>query len=196
MGILTFIIRKRLLRQTNLFRHGAVVLCAIFLLCFPVSGHVETTPGEYSLKAAFLYNFAKFVEWPDNTFNVKDEFCVATLGRGPLDRELAALAGRKIQGRNMAIRKIDFPEEAANCQILFISRSELPRLESILDSLRGAPVLTVADRDDFCRMGGMLSLVIENGKISFDVNIRETQVAKLKPNSQLLRLARKIYGRQ
>jgi len=196
MGLLA-VITKRLAsrRETNLLWHGAVCLAVTLCLCLPVHLHAETSSGEYKLKSAFIFNFAKYVEWPDSAFKIKGEFCIASLGHSPLDRELSELSGKSVHGRSIVFRQVSSPEEAAQCQVLFISRSELVRLDSILDSLRNAPVLTVADRDDFCRKGGMLSLVNERGKIVFDVNIQETQRAKLKPNPQLLRLTRKIYGR-
>jgi len=176
-------------------RGTALWLAAWLLLCLPTPGPSETSVGEYSLKAAFIYNFSKFVEWPESAFRGKREFCIATLGRTPLDRELASLSGKNVQGRAIVFRKLSSPEEAAQCQVLFISRSELAKLEGILDALRDVPVLTIAEGDDFCKRGGMLSLEKDSGKIVFDVNYHETQRSKLKPNSQLLKLARKIYGR-
>ena len=196
MGVLTVIVQSALRRLTyGRLRRVAVGVAVTLSFCLPISGHAETLSGEYSLKAAFIYNFAKYVEWPDSVFKGKREFCIGTLGRSQIDRELVDLAGKSVQGRNIVFRQFNSPEEASQCQVLFISRSELARLESILDYLKDVPVLTVADRDDFCRNGGMLSLVVESGKIAFDVNIRETLRARLKPNPQLLRLTRRIYGR-
>ena len=196
MGVLTYLIRWLLHLRSIFLRHCTVWLSASLLMSPPVPGHAETSIGEYSLKTAFIYNFAKFVEWPDSAFKKKDEFCIASLGRSPIDRELAALSGKTVQGRSIVITQISTPEEANNCQVVFIRRSELVRFDSMLESLRSVPVLSIADRDDFCINGGMLSLVIEGGKIVFDVNIKAVHRSKLKPNPQLLRLARKIYGRQ
>lgn len=176
-------------------RRGAAGLAAILLFWFPAPGNTEKSSGEYALTAAFIYNFAKYVEWPDSAFKKNKEFSIASLGRSPLDRQLAALNGKSVQGRNIVFQQFNSPEEAAQCHILFISRSEHSRLGSILDFLRDLPVLTISDSDDFCRKGGMLLLVNENGKIVFDLNIRETHNAKLKPNPQLLKLTRKIYGK-
>jgi hypothetical protein len=173
----------------------ALLLAALLVLVLPGAGGCETSVSEYSLKAAFVYNFSKFVEWPESALRGKKDFCIATLGRSPLDRELSALSGKTVQGRNVVFRKLTASEDAAQCQVLFITRPELARLEEIQGVLRDLPVLTISDQDDFCRKGGMLSLDKENGKIVFDVNYRETQRAKLKPNSQLLKLARKIFGR-
>jgi len=195
LGILVFYIRRILCRQAHLLRHGSVRVVAAVLLCLPIAAHSETSSSENSLKAAFIFNFAKYVEWPESAFKGKAEFCIGTLGRSPLDRELAALSGKSIQGRSVVFRQISSTEEAAKCQVLFISRSELAKMVGILDSLREMPVLTVSDHDDFCTKGGMLTLVNERGKIAFDVNLHETQHARLKPSSQMLRLTRKIYGR-
>jgi hypothetical protein len=177
------------------FSGRALALALLLCLALPGSACCESSLGEYSLKAAFIYNFSKFVEWPESVYRGRKEFCIATLGRSPLDRELAALSGKMVQGRSIVFRKVNSPDDATQCQVLVISRSELATLEETLDTLRELPVLTIAEGDDFCKKGGMLSLEKENGKIVFDVNFRETQRARLKPNSQLLKLARRIYGR-
>lgn len=195
MGILNPIIRWKLHLRRPQFRHGVAGLAALFLCHSPLARYAQASPSEYSLKAAFIFNFAKFVEWPESAFRLKGEFCIATLGRTPLDRELAALSGKSINGRSIVFRQLNTPEETAQCQVLFISRSELAKVERVLDLLKDLPVLTVADREDFCRKGGMLALEKEETRLVFDVNYRETQRAKLKVHSQLLRLARKIYGR-
>jgi len=195
VGILAIIIRSIPYRPADFLRYVTVGLAVTLIFCLPCAGQAETSSSENSLKAAFIFNFAKYVEWPENALKGKAEFCIATLGRSPLNRELAALSGKSVNGRSIVFRQIRSPEEAAQCQILFISRSELAKLAGILDSLREVPVLTVSDYGDFCTKGGMLSLVVERGKIVFDVNIQETQRAGLKPSSQVLKLTRKIYGR-
>jgi hypothetical protein len=180
---------------SRLSRCAVLGLALLLPAALPGPGACESSSGEFSLKAAFIYNFSKFVEWPESAYRGRRDFCIATLGRSPLDRELAALSGKVVQGRSIVFRKVNSPEDATQCQVLVISRSERAKLEEILDTLRDLPVLTIAEGDDFCKKGGMLSLEKENGKIVFDVNFRETQRAKLKPNSQLLKLGRRIYGR-
>jgi hypothetical protein len=182
-------------RRPRTLQGCALWVAALLLLALPGTGRCETAVSEYSLKAAFVFNFSKFVEWPENAYKGKKDFCIATLGRSPLDRELSALGGKTVQGRSVVFRKFTAPEDAAQCQVLFITRSELINFEEIQAALKDLPVLTISDQDDFCKRGGMLSLDKENGKIVFDVNYRETQRARLKPNSQLLKLTRKIYGR-
>lgn len=180
----------------RLLRLPASWLMCLVLLGLPGTGHAEPASGEYSLKAAFIYNFTKFVEWPESALRGKSEFCIATLGRTPLDRNLAALSGRTVQGRPIVFRQVSSAEEAAQCQVLFIARSELSRTDAILENLADLPVLTIADRDDFCKRGGMLSLYQDNGRIAFEINLHESQRCRLRVSSQLLRLAKKIYGHQ
>jgi hypothetical protein len=193
MGILGWPIRllRGLLRYAG--RFGAWMALALWL--YPGTAGAETASGEYSLKAAFIYNFSKFVEWPDSALQGKKEFCIGTLGRSPLDRSLAPLSGKIVQGRSIVFRQLNHVEEAAHCQVVFVSRSELSRLDALLDAVSDQPVLTIGDRDDFPRKGGMLTLEQENGRIVFDVNLKEILHSRLKPSSQLLKLARRIYSR-
>ena len=171
-------------------------LWAALLLCLlPAAGLAESSSNEDSLKAAFILNFARYVEWPESSFKQAGEFCIASLGRSPLDRNLAALNGRSVKGRSVVFRQVSTPEAAGQCQVLFIRRAEPSRLVKMLDSLKDKQVLTVSDQDGFCSYGGMLSLVSEQGKLVFDLNLEEAQRSKLKPSSHLMRLARKIYTR-
>jgi len=195
LGVLRGDIRHLPLRR-SLLRLLAGLMAFLCLGILPTAGRAETASGEYNLKAAFIFNFSKFVEWPLNAFHGKGDFCIATLGRSPLDRSLAALSGRQVQGRTIVFRQVSSVEEASQCQVLFIARSELSRLDAILENLGDLPVLTIADRDDFCRRGGMLSLYQDGGRIAFEVNLHESQRCRLKVSSQLLKLARKVYGHQ
>jgi hypothetical protein len=172
-----------------------VGLVACALCGLPFTGQAETVTSENSLKAAFIFNFAKLVEWPEGVLKPRGEFCIGTLGRSPLDKELSVLKGMSVQGRTVTVHQYNSPKEAAKCQVLFISHSDPAKLAGILEALKEAPVLTVSDQDAFCSYGGMLSLVNERGKIVFEVNLQETQRSRLKPSSHLLRLARKVYGR-
>lgn len=195
MGILGSLARSPARVRPGSILRGALWLAAIMLLSFPSRGAAAPSSSEDVLKAAFIYSFSKFVEWPDQALNAKKEFCIATLGRTTLDRDLETLSGKTVHDRTVVFRKLNTPAEAAQCQVLFIGSSELVRIETILEALKDLPVLTIADSDDFCRKGGMLSLGRENARIVFDLNFREMQRGKLKPNPQLLKLARKIYGR-
>ena len=151
MGILTTKIRWLAPGGLSPFRRGFLRVAALMLFFLSSTGLCESSVGGYRLKAAFIHNFSKFVEWPENAFRGKKEFCIVTLGRY---RDLVALSGMNVQGHSIVFRKLTSPEDAALCQVLFISRSELTRLEGILDAIRDLPVLTIAESNDFCKMGG------------------------------------------
>lgn len=172
-----------------------VAFAFILALFWTSLGRAAGQADELTLKTAFIYNFAKYVEWPVDNPRPREEFCIGTLGRPRLDRALASLAGKRIRGKIVVVRRFNSEEEARNCQILFIDRSEIVRFEDVALALEGRHVMTVADSDGFCEAGGMVTLINQDGRITFDINYRETQRSGLKVSSQLLKLARKIYGK-
>jgi hypothetical protein len=148
-------------------------------------------PLEYEVKAAFLYNFALFVEWPPTALPARGQaFVVAVLGEDPFGDALeTALAGKQIMQWDLAVRRVARVEAAAGAQIVFISASESPRLDRVLGALAGRGVLTVGDMDGFARQGGIIGFRMEERKVRFDINPQEATRAHLKISSQLLRLA-------
>ena len=152
-------------------------------------------PGEYEVKAAFLYNFAKFVKWPEGN-DLGPTFVVAVMGEDPfgdiLDR---TFAGKTIQGRKAEVRRIHTPTPPSDAQILFIGSSERPRLTQILKTLEGGSALTVADMDGFTERGGMIAFRLRSDVVNFDINLDQVERARLKMSSQLIRLARNVIGK-
>ena len=146
------------------------------------------------MKAAFLYNFAKFVEWPPDAIkNSGDSFVVGILGEDPFDKDLeAGFNGKSVQDKKLIFKRLSSLEQASDCQVIFISRSEEERLGSILGKLRGSPILTVSDMDEFIQRGGMVGFVVENNKVGFNINRTVAEGAGLKVSSQLLKLAKTI----
>ena len=157
-------------------------------------GYAEQSPTEYQVKAAYLFNFLKFVEWPDDPHAVSHgKWVIGVLGENPFGDELAqAVSGKIVQGRELQVRKFQATEDLHVCQILFISASENKRLPSILTGLNGSSVLTVADMENFTRLGGMIQFVMEDDRVRFDINVGATSRARLKVSSKLLSLARAV----
>lgn len=150
---------------------------------------------EYQVKAAFLYNFAKFVEWPPEALPEGRPFVIGILGQDPFGSALdEAAAGRTIRERRIAVRRLSKLDEAADSHILFISESEGEALPRILKRLGSAPVLTVSDLPRFAEQGGMVQLVMEQSRVRFAINVASVERAGLKPSSQLLKLARIVNG--
>lgn len=173
---------------------GIVVLFMLFALANSSSlSHADSPPREYQLKAAFLYTFIKFVEWPDTgTSGTSRPLCLAVLGQDPFGSDLDALKGKSVKGRTIMIKRFRKVEEARDCDILFISGSEKKQLPRILKQLQGAPLLTVGDHEGFCEAGGMINLITTQNKISFAINVAATHRAQLHISSQLMKLAKTV----
>lgn len=168
------------------------ILLSLGLLLAAAHGRAQVpAPSEYQLKAAFLFNFAKFIDWPPETFAAdKAPFVIGILGANPFGNELEqTVAGKKINDHPITIQLIHAGSEATNCHILFISNSEKPRLPETIQSLRGAAVLTVGETDGFVESGGMVNFVQEANKIRFQINDEAAKAARLKISSKLLSLA-------
>jgi hypothetical protein len=151
----------------------------------------ETPPTEYKLKAAFLFNFAKYVEWPPAAFaEATSPMVIGILGENPFRDDLEpTIRDKTINNRPLVIKEFRSPAEATNCHILFISTSEKQRLPEILKSLHGASVLTVGETDGFTETGGMINFVTGGNKIRFQINVEAAKSAGLKVSSKLLSLA-------
>ena len=148
---------------------------------------------EYQVKAAFLYNFAKFVEWPEAAFKEsKSPFTICILGKNPFGDALDSLREKTVEGRRLLIRKISKIEEADTCNILFISASEKESLPHIRMVTRKWNVLTVGDTNGFAESGVMINLFSVDNKVGFEINLDAAEKASLKISSRLLKLGKII----
>jgi hypothetical protein len=149
--------------------------------------------GERELKAAFLYNFAKFVDWPPAAFPDRSTpVTLCTLGDDAVGASLAAVVkGETLNDRRLVVRRLRDPQEARDCHVLFVSPAE-KRVAQVLASLREAGVLTVGDGNDFLDQGGMIRLFLEQSRVRFDINLDAAERSHLTLSSKLLRLARAV----
>jgi hypothetical protein len=148
-------------------------------------------PAEYQVKAAYLYGFGRFVEWPAAAGGATDgAFVLCVLGEDPFGRLLdEAAEGAVLKNQPVSVRRIARVEEGGACDTLFVGASEQPRLPRILSVLDGRPVLTVGDSADFARQGGMIGFSMEGSRVRFTVNLAAAQEAGLMLQSELLRVA-------
>jgi len=156
------------------------------------SGFAQTPPpSEYQIKAAFVYNFAKFVKWPPQTFaNPDSPIVIGVLGENVFGGELEhTLRNKTFNNHPFQFKEFHSMTEATNCQVLFISPSEQKRLPQILSGLHGTGVLTVSEMDHFIEAGGMINFVIEENKVHFQINNDAAEKAGLTISSKLLSLA-------
>ncbi len=149
------------------------------------------TIDEYQVKAAFLYNFAKFVEWPPLTFKTdKDPIRICVLGQNPFGGLLdEAVGGKKVLGRPFVVTEIQDSSPVPDCQILFVATSERKRLRSIFAELRTVGILTVGETDGFATQGGIVNFKLTDGHVRLEINVEAAGLAKLRINSRVLSLA-------
>ena len=150
--------------------------------------------SEYGVKAAFLYKFVHFVEWPPQAFGeASTPFTIGILGEDPFGRTLDdAVQGKTISGRPLVVRRFASPREVEACQLLFISRSVEPMLGRALESAGATGVLTVSDIDEFARRGGVIELLVVQNTVRFDVNLATAERAALRLSSKLLNVAHAV----
>ncbi len=144
---------------------------------------------EYQVKAAFLYNFAKFVQWPASE-DKSHPLTMCVFGDDAFAFVLRDMVGGKsVQGRNLVVRSFGAEEESHACQILFISAAEARRTGGLLAAASGEAVLTVGETAPFLREGGLVRFYVESNRLRFQVNVEGAQQAGLKISSQLLGIA-------
>jgi hypothetical protein len=169
---------------------------AVFLVALFVSGAQAQSPsaGEYQVKAAFLYNFAKFVEWPASSFSdASTPLRICVFGQDPFGQELRDIANEKtVNGRKLQVNQVADLQAAKACHILFIASSEKARLKQVLEGLRETEALTVGDTKGFVEQGGMINFVLENDRVRFEVNQKAAEQAGLKVSSKLLNVAKSV----
>jgi hypothetical protein len=166
--------------------------CQCLLLGFALASAASAQIiDEYQVKAAFLYNFAKFVEWPALTFKTdKDPVRICVLGQDPFGSALGdAVGGKTVLGRHFALSNISSAEQVTDCQILFISSSERKRLRSIFAELRTTGILTVGETEGFAAEGGIVNFKLADGRVHLEINVEAAGQAKLRINSSVLSLA-------
>ena len=184
MPVLTSSRRRRLL-QTGFF------LLALLTAGGPSLRAETPVSKEYQVKAIFLFNFAQFVKWPRAAFaRAGEPFRIGILGDDPFDAFLdETVKGEKVDGHPLIVQRYTSVEEAKDCQILFISRSESERMENILAGLNGRAIITVSDIEGFIKSGGIIRFVTEENKVHFRINPEAAKRARLTISSKVLRLA-------
>jgi len=153
---------------------------------------------EYYVKAAFLYNFARLIEWPTTAFPTETSpFHLCFIGKEPFDSALRSIRNKKINGRSLIIHRGIFSDHASKCQILFISQSEKNNIPHILSILNHAPVLTVSELPGFAEQQGHIRLFLSNDeKIKLEINHDAINKAGLKISSRILTLAKIVSTRE
>jgi hypothetical protein len=180
----------------------------IFLLSMTVCflGLPRPTPGnnpeqitaEYQVKAAYLCNFTKFVEWPVETFTTQDSpLTIGIVGEDPFGQVLDTEAlNLTTNGRKLVIKRFRWDQDFRQAQVIFIGLTEKKHLASILSSVKGARILTVSDIENFTSSGGMIGLIFDVDRIRFEINLEPTFDSHIGISSKLLSLASTVKGKR
>jgi YfiR/HmsC-like len=185
-------------RQTVAARREVFVLVLlVFSIATPGSKTLAQTkdPTEYEIKAAFLLNFAKFVEWPAEAFaNDVAPISLCVVRYDPFGSALDdTIRGKLINNRQLLARRINELPELKACQMVFVSEREEKRLSEILTSVKGSNALVVGESEDFAERGGSVQFYLENSRLRFAVNVDAVQRARLTVSSKLLTLAKIVH---
>jgi hypothetical protein len=164
------------------------------VLCAHV--RADDTSREYQIKAAFIYNFAQFTQWPDSAFTgSSDPFVVGVIGQNPFGTSLEQIMnGKTIAGRSVVVKYLDSPDQIAGCNLLYVAAGEDDNLDGIFKVVADKPILTVGDSPKFPWAGGIIRFLIEDNKIRFEISPDSADKAGLRISSKLMSLA-KIFKR-
>ncbi len=177
------------LNKAQIFIFGPVTLMLALLLAGAVTGqaHAESG-GEAAVKTAFLYNFFKFIEWPAAANQSVYSLC--TTGNDQLGDSLLVLEKKTIGNKAIIVRRDINGKDLKNCHMLFIGAAE--NMEAIIRDLKDLPVVTVSDNPGFIDQGGMIGLVQNDDRLSFEINLAATNAAGMHISSQMLKLAKRV----
>jgi hypothetical protein len=188
---------RRPARCASARRRAWVLAAALLLLSFTSpSVRAQSHPTEFQVKAAYLYNFGKFVRWPaaSNPGTAAFEICV--LGKDPFAAVLeTTVAGESIDRKGITVKRVSNLQEPSQCNILFISSSEETRLKAILAATQHLSILTVSDIPRFAERGGVIGFVVQEDKIRFEVNLGAAEQSHLALSSELLKVASHVIAK-
>ena len=198
-----FLLPARVARRLRARRLALALarVVAIAVLSSPPSAYAAAVraavTSEYDLKAAFLFNFAQFVEWPADAFaDAGTPIVIGVLGEDPFGKSLDDIvAGETVHNRPLAIRRFRAVDQVDSCQILFISLSESARLDQVLKALEHRSILTVGETKDFTTRAGIIGFEVTNRRLRLRINTAAATAAKLTISSKLLRQAETAESR-
>ncbi|MEW6304360.1 MAG: YfiR family protein [Verrucomicrobiota bacterium] len=171
---------------------GLAALLAVFV--WPGVAASPPSPTEYQIKAAFLYNFAKYIEWPAEKFPQSNSpIVMGVLGKDPFGVNLEkTIQGQHIGGRPLVVKRFEDIEGINGCHLLFVSSSERRRVADILERIKNDHILTVGESERFAAQGGVVNFIMVESKVRFEINVDAARRARLKISSKLLNLAQVV----
>ncbi len=172
-------------------RHTAVTLALLLLLPLRIACGDPSADQEYALKAVFLYNFCRFIDWPDRAFASPDEpMVIGVVGDNPFGRLIEeTVKGEAVRGRRIRVEYYRRLADIDRCHVLFVSASEMNRADDITEALAGRSVVTVGETEAFLDRGGMIALTADQNRVRLRINPAALRAENLVASSKLLRVA-------
>ena len=190
---------------------GLAVILSVAAIAAIAIAEDSQASREYQVKAAFLYNFIQFVEWPPQKLSDSSKSInIAILGKDPFGKAFEPIKDKKIKGKDVVIKRYKSFEEMKNlqgkdsseppekiealaeCHLLFICSSEREKLKEIINVVKDYSILTVGEMDGFLEAGGIINWFVEDNKVRFEINLYAAEKSNLEIRSKLLRLAKRI----
>lgn len=168
-----------------------LVLSFTILMIQPIKPAYADVPLEYRVKAAFLFNFTKFVKWPEKAFdNATSPIKICVLGESPLKESLYEIENKKAGSRTLVISKAKSVDDINDCHVLFISNDSVKEFFSSIERIQKKNILTIGDKEGLARKGCVINFMMVNNKVRFEINTSSAKKAELKISSQLLKIAK------
>ena len=169
-----------------------LLLVLVALLAWPTGLRAGSAlQREYEIKAAYLYNFINYIDWPADALPpAGGTITIGIVGENPFGEALGPLNGKQIKGRKLVVKQITDAKDMAQCQIVFISASEKQRVAELLEKIKGARILTVSEIEGFAARGGIINFISEQNKVRFEINPDAARGLGLTISSDLLKLAK------
>jgi hypothetical protein len=182
---------------TRLLRACAFSIVVAAGLASPRPAQADAQADEYRVKAAFLYKFGSYIEWPSRSFAGSDSpIAIGVIGADGLAEELTQIvSGRNVNGRPVLVRRLRPGDPIAGLHVLFIGRVDRGRLAEILAAAKGQALLTVTESEEGLELGSMINFVVVENKVRFDVAPPPSESDNLKISARLLGVARKVVSR-
>ena len=179
------------LRKRTLETHKKIFSFCILLLSLCPARVLYAQAGEYELKAAFLYNFTQFVDWPENAFSAPDTpFQLCVVGEDPFGRILDDIVTTEFVDQHpIVVRRIQELENTTACHMVFVAEKTNIPVEAVLETIGDHPILVVGELPEFAKKGGTIGFRVINRRIRLEVNLTSARLANLRISSKLLRLS-------
>jgi len=178
-------------------RKAAGILAGAYFLAAALEAHPEPVVTEHQVKAIFLFNFAKYVDWPAEAFATETApIIIGVLREGDFKNDLQrAVEGKSVNGRTITIKHVEADDEIKSCHILFISAADNARAEEILAKTKALPILTVGENEKFMAKGGIINFTMKAGNVRLEIELNAARQSKLQISSKLLSVADVVRGK-